>query len=62
MTFEEWIKGFEDRYTPEQLKMFKICWDHTVATKKVTHLLGSKLETERWHIDWINSVAHRLGE
>ncbi len=61
-TFEEWMDGSEDRYTQEQVDMFKACWEHTVNTRKLTEKLGSRLETERWYIDWINSVAWELGK
>ena len=27
MSFEEWISGFEDRYSPEILKIMKEIWD-----------------------------------
>lgn len=61
-TFEEWMDGSEDRYTPEQIDMFKACWEHTVNTRKLTEKLGDRLETQRWYIDWINSVAWELGK
>jgi hypothetical protein len=62
LTFEEWIGDFKERYTPEQVEIFKACWEHTVNTRKLTEKLGNKLETERWYIDWINSVAWKLGK
>lgn len=59
-TFEEWIAGFEDRYSPEKLELFKACWEHTVNTKKLVEKFD--IESNKWDVDWISYVAWELGK
>lgn len=59
-TFEEWISGFEDRYTSEQIEMFKDVWDVSVRMRDVSEKHYTK--DTSWHINWIHEVATEIGK
>ena len=68
-TFEEWIKGFEDTYTPKQITMFKEVWDLAVKKKalndEIVKFHGVYIEGQEenlWHINWIDQVALNIGK
>ena len=68
-TFEEWIKGFEDRYTPEQIQMFKDTWDHALYLKEMdekAHAFAVKYAQDKpdniWYLNWIHNIAYKLGK
>lgn len=62
IAFGMWMSGFEGRYTKRQIEIFKKCWQHTVATRRLKEELGEDLEDQRWEIDWITDVAYRIGK
>lgn len=59
-TFDEWIKGFEERYTEEQLRYFRLVWDKTVLQKRVNREILTK--DKAWEIKWITEVAYKIGK
>lgn len=59
-TFEEWISGFEERYTEEQLDMFKKVWNVSVQMKEVNDQYFK--EENAWSMKWIHEVATKIGK
>lgn len=59
-TFDEWISGFEERYTPRQIAMFRDVWNTSV---KIREIEAEYLDDEtEWDMHWINEVATEIGK
>jgi hypothetical protein len=59
-TFNEWVTGFEERYTSEELAMFEEVWNTAVLIRKVNETYHN--EENEWNMKWIFDVANRIGK
>lgn len=58
-TFEEWISGFEERYTSQQIDMFRDVWNLSVQIREINDKYND--EENEWYMKWIHDVATEIG-